>query len=113
MAARYFAKRNSPRSEVLPDAQLKALEQCRHTLAMELNFPLAHIYLGQVYLCVERFDDAIAEFEQLLAPDGNKPAWCLGLSGTPVVCPEDGHERGNCSAQLRTFRESLTSHRTI
>ena len=59
----------------------KALEQCRHTLAMELNFPLARIYLGQVYLCIDQFDDAITEFEQLLAPDGKNPAWCLAFIG--------------------------------
>ena len=48
---------------------------------MELNFPLAHIYLGQVYQCLGKHDMAIQEMERAMPVHGDAPAPLLAMLG--------------------------------
>jgi TolB-like protein len=59
----------------------KALEQCLSILDMKFNFPLAHVYLGQVYLWMRKYEVAIQEIEKALPPDGDAPAPILAMLG--------------------------------
>lgn len=59
----------------------KALEQCLSILDMKFNFPLAHVYLGQVYLCMRKYELAIQEIEKALPPDGDAPGPILAMLG--------------------------------
>jgi tetratricopeptide (TPR) repeat protein len=39
-----------------------AIEQCRHTLALDPNFVNAHVYLHQSYIQKQMYDDAMREY---------------------------------------------------
>jgi len=59
----------------------RALDQSLSILNMEVNFPLARVYLGQVYQCMGKHDMAIQEMEKAMAPDGDAPAPILAMLG--------------------------------
>jgi len=58
----------------------KAREQLSNTLNMDFNFPFAGMYLAQVDLHEQRFDEAIAELEKIL-PGGVGPAPMISMLG--------------------------------
>ena len=58
----------------------KAREQLSNTLNMDFNFPLAGMYLAQVDLQEQRFEEAIAELEKIL-PGGAGPAPMISMLG--------------------------------
>jgi len=62
----------------------KAREQLSRTIDMEFNFPLTHLYLAQVYLQEQRFEDAIQDLEKALP----------GGAGPPPMIAMLGHARG-------------------
>jgi tetratricopeptide (TPR) repeat protein len=59
----------------------RALDQCLSVLDMEVNFPLAHVYLGQVYQCMGKYDRAIEEMEKAMSSGGNDTAPMLAMLG--------------------------------
>ena len=59
----------------------KALEQSLSILDMKVNFPLARIYLGQVYQCMGKHEAAIQEMEAALPSDGGASAPILAMLG--------------------------------
>jgi TolB-like protein/Flp pilus assembly protein TadD len=59
----------------------KALEQCLSILDMKVNFPLARVYLGQVYQCMGKHEAAIQEMEAALPSDGDASAPILAMLG--------------------------------
>jgi tetratricopeptide (TPR) repeat protein len=48
---------------------------------MGVNFPLARIYLGQVYQCMGKHEIAIQEMEKAMPSEGNAPAPILAMLG--------------------------------
>jgi TolB-like protein/Flp pilus assembly protein TadD len=59
----------------------KALEQGLRILNMKFNFPLAHVNLGQVYLCIRKYELAVQAIENAQQPDGATPAPILAMLG--------------------------------
>jgi len=60
----------------------KALDQSLSILDMEVNFPLARVYLGQVYQCMGKHEIAIQEMEKAMASDDDAPAPILAVLGS-------------------------------
>jgi TolB-like protein/Flp pilus assembly protein TadD len=59
----------------------KALEQCSSILDMKVDFPLARVYLGQVYQCMGKHEAAIHEMETALPSDRDASAPILAMLG--------------------------------
>ena len=59
----------------------RARDQSLSMLDMEMNFPLARVYLGQAYQCMGKHEMAIQEMERVMASDGNAPAPFLAMLG--------------------------------
>jgi tetratricopeptide (TPR) repeat protein len=59
----------------------RALDQSLSILEMGVNFPLAHVYLGQVYQHMGKHEAAIQETEKALPSDGEAPPPILAMLG--------------------------------
>jgi DNA-binding winged helix-turn-helix (wHTH) protein/tetratricopeptide (TPR) repeat protein len=59
----------------------RALDQCLGILDMDVNFPLARIYLSQIYQCLGKHEAAIQEIERAVPPEGETPAPVLAMLG--------------------------------
>ena len=59
----------------------KARDQCSNILDMRIDFPLARLYLGQVYQCMGNHKAAIEEMEKVLPSHGDAPAPMLAMLG--------------------------------
>jgi tetratricopeptide (TPR) repeat protein len=59
----------------------QAREQCLHSLNMEFNFPLTHVYLGHVFLYEERFQEGIEELRKALPAGEPGPAPIVAMLG--------------------------------
>ena len=59
----------------------QAREQCLHSLNMGFNFPLTHVYLGQVFLHEERFQEGIEELRKALPSGEPGPAPIVAMLG--------------------------------
>jgi TolB-like protein/Tfp pilus assembly protein PilF len=59
----------------------RALDQSLSILDMGVNFPLAHVYLGQVYQHMGKHEAAIQETEKALPSDGDAPPPILAMLG--------------------------------
>jgi TolB-like protein/Flp pilus assembly protein TadD len=59
----------------------RALDQSLSILDMELNFPLARVYLGQIYQCMGKHETAIQEMEKAMPSEGDAPAPILAMLG--------------------------------
>jgi tetratricopeptide (TPR) repeat protein len=59
----------------------KALEVGLSTQRMMFNYPLTHMYLCQAYLCLDKYDEAIAQIEQVVPNDEGAPGPLLAILG--------------------------------
>jgi TolB-like protein len=59
----------------------RALDQSLSILDMEVNFPLARVYIGQVYQCMGKHEMAIQQMEKAMVADGDAPAPILAMLG--------------------------------
>ena len=59
----------------------KALEVSLGTQHMKFSYPLQHMYVGQLYLCTKKYEEAIAEMEKALPIEDEAPAPILAMLG--------------------------------
>jgi tetratricopeptide (TPR) repeat protein len=59
----------------------KALEQALHMSDMQFNFPLTHLYLALIHICLGQHDQAIKELERILPSPVDAPASLLSTLG--------------------------------
>jgi TolB-like protein/Flp pilus assembly protein TadD len=84
----------------------KALEQSLSIQAMDMNVPLARVYLAQIYQCMGKHETAVKEMEQAMAFDGDAPAPMLamlahayGLAGITRGAREVLHQMKNLASR--------------
>ena len=77
----------------------KALDQSLSMQAMDMNVPLARVYLAQIFQCMGKHETAVKEMEKAMAFDGDTPAPILamlghayGLAGTTRAAREVRHQ---------------------
>jgi TolB-like protein/Tfp pilus assembly protein PilF len=59
----------------------RALDQALSILGMDMNFPLARIYLAQVYQCMGKHETAVQEMEHATGSNADTPAPMLAMLG--------------------------------
>ena len=57
----------------------RAMEECKLAIEMDENYALAHYHLGTAYGLVQRFDEAITEFQKASSRSGDEPYAIAGL----------------------------------
>ena len=60
----------------------EAVKQLNTVLAMQADFPLAHLWLGRTYQEIGRYDDALAEFSQA---EKRMPDWPVSIAARGFV----------------------------
>lgn len=60
----------------------EAVKQLNSVLAMQADFPLAHLWLGRTYQEMGRYDDALAEFSQA---EKRMPDWPVSIAARGFV----------------------------
>jgi tetratricopeptide (TPR) repeat protein len=58
----------------------KTIEECRRTLELDLNYPVANAVMGQAYAAKGMYPEALQEFENFRTLSQNS-AWSVALSG--------------------------------
>jgi TolB-like protein/Tfp pilus assembly protein PilF len=74
-----------------PDA---ALEQLKKTLEMDPNFPRTHLYLGELYESIGRYDDAVDAMERHAVLNGVSPQDAARLAAAVKAAIKADGEKG-------------------
>jgi TolB-like protein/tetratricopeptide (TPR) repeat protein len=82
----------------------RAIEQARLVLAVDANYPTAHVLIGVVRCAERKFDEAIPELRKCLELSNRAPVW-LGWLGLGVAQSGDVAESRALLAQLHAAAE--------
>lgn len=63
----------------------RAIEQLNKTLDLESGFILGRLFLGEAYEQMEKFQEAIAEFQEAVSLSGRRPVYLAGLGHAYAV----------------------------
>ena len=78
-----------------------ALQRCRYAAEMDPMFAPTHKILGDIYLSLKRYDEAIAEFRKLIELEGHAPRYAGALGYTYGLVGR----RHEAREELRTLTE--------
>ena len=85
----------------------QSVEQLRKTLEMDPNFILAHHRLGMFYEQKGRYDEAIAEFKQVINLSGGKPLGIAALARTYGLARNE-RNRKNIWLSCKNYQSNVT-----
>jgi len=98
----------------------EAIEKAHEAMDLEPNFPLAHYSLGDAYLGKGMYPQALAEYQKVLATDGNDGWARIGLGRAYAAAHErvnaekvvremlqDAKERSDAALEIATIYASL------
>jgi Flp pilus assembly protein TadD len=66
-----------------------AIAQLRKAIEMDRNVPIAHLWLGRVYLAKKMFKEAVDEFQSAVTLSGGRPVYLASLGYAYAVSGKD------------------------